>query len=140
MRRGEIEGRGASWLSAQIALGSEIQEGKIRAIVFASRTRDPSAPDVPTMSEVMPDEKGRRVADFLAAESDFGRSVFISGAVPDDRAKALRAAFEAAMKDSEFLAMAKKLKLDIEPTSGDFLAQLTNEVIGAPQEVIELAK
>ena len=140
MRRGEIEGRGASWLSAQLALATEIQEKKVRAIVFASRTRDPSAPDVPTMSEAMPDEKGRRVANFLAAESDFGRSVFISGSVPEDRAKALRTAFEATMKDPEFLAMAAKLKLDIEPTSGDSLAALTLDVVNAPAEIIELAR
>ncbi len=140
MRRGEIEGRGASWLSAQLALATEIQEKKVRAIVMASRTRDPSVPDVPTLSEVMPDEKGRKVADFLAAESDYGRSVFISASVPEDRAKALRAAFEATMKDKEFLEMAAKLKLDIEPTSGDFLAALTNDVVGAPQDIIDLAK
>lgn len=140
MRRGEIEGRGASWLSAQIALGNEIREKQVRAIVFASRTRDPSAPDVPTMSEVMPDEKGRKVADFLAAESDFGRSVFVSSSVPEDRARGLRAAFEATMKDPDFLATAQKLKLDIEPTSGDALAALTLEVVNAPADIIELAK
>ena len=140
MRRGEIEGRGASWLSAQIGLGTEIQEKKVKAIVMAGRTRDPSAPDVPTMREVMLDDNGRRVADFLAAESDFGRSVFIMNSVPDDRAKALRAAFEATMKDKDFLEMAAKLKLDIEPASGDFLAALTNDVIGAPADIIELAK
>lgn len=140
MRRGEIEGRGASWLSAQIALANEIRDKQVRAIVFASRTRDPSAPDVPTMSEIMPDEKGRRVADFLAAESDFGRSVFVNGGVPEDRAKALRAAFEATMKDQDFLATARKMKLDIEPTGADALAALTLEVINAPAEIIELAK
>ncbi len=140
MRRGEIEGRGASWISAQIALSNEIRDKQVKAIVFASRTRDPSAPDVPTMSEVMPDEKGRRVADFMAAESDFGRSVFIQKAVTEDRARALRAAFEAAMKDNDFLAAAKKLRLDIEPTSGDTLAALTLDIVNASPEIIELAK
>jgi len=140
MRRGEIEGRGASWISAQLALSNEIRDKQVKAIVFASRTRDPSAPDVPTMSEVMPDEKGRKVADFLAGESDFGRSVFIQKAVPEDRAKALRAAFEATMKDKDFLAAAQKLRLDIEPTSGDTLAALTLDIVNAPPEIIELAK
>lgn len=92
------------------------------------------------MSEVMPDEKGRKVADFLAAESDYGRSVFINGAVPEDRAKALRAAFEATMKDKDFLATAQKMKLDIEPTDGDMLAKLTLDVVNAPAEIVELAK
>lgn len=140
MRRGEIEGRGASWVSAQTGLANEVAEKKVRPIVFASRTRDPSVPDVPTMTEVMPDENGRKAANFLAAESDFGRSVFLPPKVPADRAAALRKAFEAAMKDAGLLAMAKKLRIAIEPMSADTLAALTREVISTPRDIVELAK
>jgi len=140
MRRGEIEGRGASWVSAQTGLAAEIAEKKVRAIVFASSTREPTAPDVPTLGEVMPDENGKRVAAFLASESDFGRSVFLAPRTPADRAAALRKAFEDAMKDEGLLAMAKKMRISIEPMSGDRLAAITREVIATPKEVLELTK
>lgn len=140
MRRGEIEGRGASWVSAQTGLANEIAEKKVRAIVFASRTREPTAPDVPTLAEVMPNEDGKRVANFLAAESDFGRSVFLPPRTPADRAATLRKAFEAAMKDNGLLAMAAKMKISIEPISGDALAAITREVVATPKEILELAK
>ncbi len=140
MQRGEVEGRGASWLSVQLSMPQEIADKKIIPIVFASITRDPSAPDVPTLAEVMTDPLHRRVAEFLSAESDFGRSVFLPPGVPAERAQALRKAFELTMKDPGFLADAAKLKLYIEPISGDELARITRLIVDAPKDVVELAK
>ena len=140
MQRGEVEGRGASWLSVQLSMPQEIVDKKIIPIVFASITRDPSAPDVPTLAEVMTNPLHRRVAEFLSAESDFGRSVFLPPGVPTERAQALRKAFELTMKDEGFLADAKKLRLYIEPISGDELARITKLIVDAPKDVIDLAK
>lgn len=140
MQRGEIEGRGASWLSVQLAMPNEIREGKIKPIVFASITRDPSAPNVPTLAEVMTDPLHKQAAEFLSAESDFGRSVFLPPGVPADRARMLRAAFEATMTDVGFLADAKRYNIDIELISGDLLAKLTRQIVEAPKEVLDLVK
>ncbi|MDB5571477.1 MAG: Tripartite-type tricarboxylate transporter, receptor component TctC [Hyphomicrobiales bacterium] len=140
MQRGEIEGRGASWVSVQLAMSKEIAEGKIKPIVFASITREPSAPDVPTLAEVMTDPLHKQVAEFLSAESDFGRSVFLPPGVPEARVAMMRKAFEATMKDEAFLADAKRLQLVIEPMSHQEMARITDKVLSAPKEVVELAK
>src|SRR5262249_49918055 len=68
MERGEIEGRGASWLSVQLAAPQWIAEKKIKAIVFASMTREPTAPDTPTLVELVTDPLQRQAAEFLSAE------------------------------------------------------------------------
>ncbi len=140
MQRGEIEGRGASWVSVQLAMPDAIADGRIKPIVFASITREPSAPDVPTLAEIMKDPVHRQVAEFLSAESDFGRSVFLPPGVPADRVAMMRAAFEKTMKDEAFLADAKRLNLTIEPMSHQKLAEITAKVVSAPKEVVELAK
>lgn len=140
MERGEIEGRGASWVSVQLAMPEAIAQGRIKPIVFASITREPSAPDVPTLAELMTDPVQKQVAEFLSAESDFGRSVFLPPGVPDDRVAMLRAAFESTMKDPAFLADAKRLTLTIEPMSHQELARITLKVVNAPQAVVDLAK
>jgi len=140
MERGEIEGRGASWVSVQLTMPDAIAQGKIKPIVFASITREPTAPDVPTLSEIMTDPLHRQVAEFLSAESDFGRSVFLPPGVPADRVAALRAAFEATMKDPAFLADAKRLSLVIEPISHQELARITGKVVNASKEVLDLAR
>jgi tripartite-type tricarboxylate transporter receptor subunit TctC len=140
LRRGEIEGYGGSWVAVVTQLGPELKAGKVKALAFASRTREPTNPKVPTLVEVMPDDKSKKVANFLAAESDYGRSLFLSPGVPAARAAALRKAFEDTMKDPAFLAMAKKLRIPVEPTTGDSLAALTAELIATPKEIVDLAK
>jgi tripartite-type tricarboxylate transporter receptor subunit TctC len=140
MQRGEIEGRGASWVSVQLAIPDAIAQGLIRPIVFASITREPSAPDVPTLPEIMSDPLHKKVAEFISAESDFGRSVFLPPGVPSERVDALRKAFEATMKDPAFLDYAKKLSLVIEPMSHAELERLTEKVVNAPKEVLDFAK
>ncbi len=140
MQRGEIQGRGASWLSVQLALPQEIKDGKIKPIVFASITREPSQPNVPTLAELMTDPMHKRAAEFLSAESDYGRSVLLPPGVPADRAKMMRAAFEATMKDKDFLAEAAKLRIVIEPISGDVLAQITKQIVETPADVLNLVR
>ncbi|MDB5651916.1 MAG: Tripartite-type tricarboxylate transporter, receptor component TctC [Hyphomicrobiales bacterium] len=140
MERGEIEGRGASWVSVQLAMPEAIADGRIKPIVFASITRDPSALNVPTLAELMTDPVQKQVAEFLSAESDFGRSVFLPPGVPADRVAMLRAAFESTMKDPAFLADAKRLSLTIEPMPYQELERITLKVVNASPDVIELAK
>ena len=140
IERGEIEGRGASWLSVELAKPDWIRERKIKVIAFASMTRDPTAPAVPTLAELVKDPNQRKAVEFISSESDFGRSVFLPPGVPADRVAALRKAFEATMKDADFLAEAKKQRLPIEPTSADVLATLTSQVLATPKEIVALAQ
>ena len=52
----------------------------------------------------------------------------------------LREAFNRTMKDSDFLAEAKRAGWEIRPTSGEDLQVLAKEVIDQPPEVIEWLK
>jgi tripartite-type tricarboxylate transporter receptor subunit TctC len=56
--------------------------------------------------------------------------------VPADRVNAIRRAFDATMKDSEFLAEADKLKLEIDPMSGQELARTLEEIGKTPDDVV----
>ncbi len=44
--------------------------------------------------------------------------------VPADRVSAMRRAFDATMKDPGFLAEAEKLKIEVDPLSGEEVAKL----------------
>jgi len=48
--------------------------------------------------------------------------------VPADRVEALRRAFDATMKDPQFLADAQRLQLDIDPLTGEQVAALVEQV------------
>ena len=60
--------------------------------------------------------------------------------LPADRLAALRTAFNATMKDSDFLADAKKMGLEVSPITGEQLSQLLDKLYKTPAPVIERAR
>jgi tripartite-type tricarboxylate transporter receptor subunit TctC len=68
-----------------------------------------------------------------------GRPILSPPGVPAERAAILRAAFTATMKDPEFLADAKKLKLEISPSSGEEVARMVTRFFSYPPAVVAKA-
>jgi tripartite-type tricarboxylate transporter receptor subunit TctC len=59
--------------------------------------------------------------------------------VPADRRAALRAAFDATMKDPEFLAEAAKTDMEITPLSGATIDAFIADVYKTPKDVVAKA-
>ena len=59
--------------------------------------------------------------------------------IPADRKAALVAAFDATMKDPEYLEDAKKLELDVNPVSGKAIEDLLGEIYATPKDVLKKA-
>ena len=59
--------------------------------------------------------------------------------IPAERLAALRAAFEATMKDPAFLADAKKQDLEVLPVFGAEADTLVRDVYSTPPEIVKLA-
>ena len=57
--------------------------------------------------------------------------------LPPERLKMLRDAFNATMKDPEFVADVKRNKFDLDPEDGDHLAALIAKIYATPKSVIE---
>jgi hypothetical protein len=60
--------------------------------------------------------------------------------VPAEQVTTLRAAFDAIMKDKQFLEDAEKTGIDINPLSGAKVQELVQQIYAAPRIVIERAK
>ena len=120
------------------------QTGSARVLVQTGRKRDAKLPDVPTVYQLMDEfktpEAGRRLATVLLSPGEFGWPMVAPPGVPADRAKVLRAAFNKAMADPEFVAEAKKRQLDLDPSTGEALETLAKEVMAQPVAVIERMK
>ena len=140
MQRGEIEVRGGSWVSVELAVPEFITEKKLKPIVFASLDRDPGNKDVPTLAELVSDPQAKQAAEFISAEAAFGRAFFLPPGVPADRVATLRKAFEAMIKDPVMLADAAKKRLPIDPTTAEELTKVTAKVVATPKDVAALAK
>jgi len=59
--------------------------------------------------------------------------------VPPDRLKVLRDAFDATMKDPDFLAEAKMLQIEVRPVSGADVESLIKDIYASPPNVVKLA-
>jgi tripartite-type tricarboxylate transporter receptor subunit TctC len=66
--------------------------------------------------------------------------MFAPPGVPAERLAELRTAFEAMLKDPQFLADAKKQNMDVDLVPGTELQRLTSELYATPPEVIETVK
>ena len=66
-----------------------------------------------------------------------GRPFAAPPGVPADRAQALRRAFDATLKDPAFLAEAEKLKLEVNPVTGEEVDKLIAELYATPKDVVE---
>ena len=75
----------------------------------------------------------------LAAQA-FGRPFAAPPGIPPDRKAALRAAFDATMKDKEFISETTKVNLEVSPIPGAEIDRLLAAIYALPPELIEKAK
>ncbi len=120
------------------------KKGFDRHLVQSGRKRDPQAPETPTVYELMDQyktsETNRRVARVLLDGAEFGRFMLVTPGTPADRVKMLRAAYAQSIKDPDLLAEAKKSRMDVDPSTGEELQALLNDILNQPREVIERVK
>jgi tripartite-type tricarboxylate transporter receptor subunit TctC len=146
VEKGEVICRG---MSIDPYFGREpfISWGKknfVRLLLQTRSKRDTRAPDIPTIYELMDQYKtpdiNRRVVRVILAGAEFGSPIFAAPGTSAERVKILREAHAKSMKDPELIAEANKGKMDMDPSTGEELQELTKEVMAQPREVVEQAK
>ena len=103
-----------------------------KVILQMGMSRDAEFPDIPTAIEIMPTPEGKQLFEIAFAEQVMGRPFVLPPGVPADRVQALRAAFDAAVKDRALLEDAKAQNMEIDPVTGAAINALLDRVYGAP--------
>ncbi|HYY24294.1 MAG TPA: tripartite tricarboxylate transporter substrate-binding protein [Candidatus Udaeobacter sp.] len=120
------------------------KNGFVRFLVQTGENRNRRLPDIPTIWELMDQEKApetkRRLARVVLGPGAFGRPIVATPGISPDRVKLLRDAYTKMLKDPEFLAEANKRQWEINPVSGEKLEALAKEVIHQPPDIIERMK
>lgn len=141
LERGEIQGRGSnSWASWKSTRPQWLADKKLIILVQIGLQRAPDLADVPTMIELATSDLDRAVARFISSDTAISRAVVTTEGTPPERVEALRRAFDATMKDPEFLAEAAKTQMDISPLSGEASQKIADSIANTPPEVIARAK
>ena len=113
-----------------------LAKGDAKVIMLMGMKRDPVFPGVPTAIEVEPTPAGKQLFEIAFAEQVMGRPFVLPPKMPADRVAALRAAFDATMKDPEFLADAKAQKAHIDPIGGVAINALLERIYSMPPDVV----
>jgi tripartite-type tricarboxylate transporter receptor subunit TctC len=142
IERREVDGRcGWSWDSIKSTRPDWLRDKKINLLAVFSLQRAADIPaEVPLIGELATSEEQRQILRVHLSGQALGRPFFTSPGVPEDRKAALRAAFDATMKDPDFIADIIKVKLEVIPASGAEIDRLLAEVYATPKDVIEKAK
>ena len=141
MERGEVDGRGSnSWASWKSTKPEWLKDRKINILVQVGLKRHRDLPDVPLLLELAKNEADRKLLEFFSADTDLSRSLVTTPGVPPERVEALRRAFDAMMKDPEFLAEAAKAGMDISPATGEESQKIADAIVNTPADVVARAK
>ncbi len=136
MERGEVHGTLANWSTLKAISFNWVTEKKVKLLAQWALKKHPEVADVPLVLDFAGSDADRDALRLVLARLEYGRPFFMPPNVPPERVAAVRRAFDAAMKDPALLAEADKLKIDIEPLTGEEVASLVEQVARTPAETV----
>jgi tripartite-type tricarboxylate transporter receptor subunit TctC len=136
MESGEVHGTIANWSTLRAINNNWIEEKKVRILAQWALVKNPEIKDVPLFLDIAKTDAERAALRLMLARLEYGRPFFLPPNVPVPRVQALRRAFDATMKDPDYLAEAGKLRVDIDPLSGEQVAELVRQVTATPADVV----
>lgn len=137
MDQGELDGIcGWGYESLKATGWDRIQAGdyKVVAQVWDEPLKDiESAPQALQLAKT--DEARQIIRLGILTTSKILRPFLLAPEVPDERAAAIRQAFDQAWKDPDFLAEAAKAKIEVSPMSGEEAEKLIRELFAMPEGI-----
>jgi tripartite-type tricarboxylate transporter receptor subunit TctC len=141
MQRGETGGTCPLARALIRALAAEdFKSGRLKLVIQMGPKRTSELGDIPSVFDYAKTDEVRQVLEFHFNQRLLGRPLVGPPGVPKARLDALRKAFQATMKDPEFLADAERTNLDVDPATGEQAEQLLAQISNYPKAVIEKAK
>lgn len=141
--RGEIQGQcGAAWASVSAAHPDWFETKSVKVLVQEASVGDPELDRqrVPKTVDFARTEEQRQILDLIYSQEQFGRPYIMAPEVPADRVDAMRKAFMDTFADPEFLADARRARLEVGPSTGVEVQALVRKVYATPAEIVEKAR
>ncbi|HEX2226338.1 MAG TPA: tripartite tricarboxylate transporter substrate-binding protein [Candidatus Binatia bacterium] len=115
---GEVAGGCWGWDSVSVTWRKALDTGDAKVVLQANRKTHPELTQVPQAIKFAKTEEGRKMIEVaIHGDSNIVRTYTLPPGTPKDRVQILRSAFDATLKDPEFLADANKSKLNVDPVT-----------------------
>ena len=135
--RGEVHGISTAHSTLMANRADWVRDKKVNILVQFGGTRMHDLPNVPTAIEIAPDAEAQQLFEFIASKFVLARPYALPPDTPLERVKALRAAFDATMKDPAFIRDAEKVSLLINPVSGEEMHRLIERIEQTPDAIVD---
>jgi tripartite-type tricarboxylate transporter receptor subunit TctC len=107
----------------------------IRPLIQVGMAKDPGLPNVALLKDLGTTPEETEILTYVSKAVSVGRPIAVAQGVPADRVKALRAAYEATLKDPAFIKEAAKQRADIDSMTGEELQQLVTELVDVKESL-----
>jgi tripartite-type tricarboxylate transporter receptor subunit TctC len=140
MERGEVDGLcGISWSTIKSRHPEWLTGHTVNIIVQEALQKEPEIASVPLASDLVKTPEQSQIIKLLLVSQAMARPFAAPPDIPAERKVALIGAFDATMKDDDFLAEAKKLSFDVRPVDAATIDKMLAEVYQTPKDVIARA-
>lgn len=140
LERGEISATTVAWDGLVGNRGDWLKSGKVNVLVRIGARKFPGYENVPSLIDFGPTPEDKAVLNITLLPSEMGQAIATPPGIPAARLAALRAAFDATMKDPAFLAEAKKRKMVLSPMNADDLKAMILAGLKQPEPVLKRAR
>jgi tripartite-type tricarboxylate transporter receptor subunit TctC len=138
---GEIAGGCWLWESIKSTWRKGLEAGEVNVVVQLTPRALPDLPGVPLALDLAKTDEGRDLIRVgIIVPTTIARLYALPPATPAERAKTLRAAFLATLRDPEFQAEAQQAKFDVDPIPADELERLVADLFKVPPAVVAKLK
>jgi tripartite-type tricarboxylate transporter receptor subunit TctC len=138
--RGELDGVcGVSWSSFAATTPEWIPQKKVYVLAQLNLEPHPDLSGIPVVLDLAKTPEDRAAMRVVFARQAIGRPFVAPPGVAADRVAALRAAFDATMKDKAFLDEAAKARVEINPSTGAEMEKLLKQVYATPEPIVKRA-
>ncbi len=134
---GEVDGACWSYDAIKATWSRGLEAGDVVIVVQALAKPHPELPKVPLAINFAKTEVAKQLIQAGIHDSAaIARPFVLPPATPKDRVALLRKAFSATLKDPEFVADAKKSKLDLDPLTGEELEKIVAGLFKLPPATV----
>jgi tripartite-type tricarboxylate transporter receptor subunit TctC len=141
VEKGEVHGEaGKDWTTLKSSRPHWISEHKVNILVQMGMKPHPDLKQVPMAIDLAGSPDDRRIMEVVFAKYGMARPFMAPPGLPPERLATLRRAFDATMRDPEFLAEAERLGMEVSPVRGQDVEALVARIMETPPELAKRAR
>jgi tripartite-type tricarboxylate transporter receptor subunit TctC len=140
VERGEVDGVcGLSYSTLKASNPDWIRNNRINVLLQTGSKPQQGLAKVPLVNDLVTDPENKQIIALLGFPEEIGRPFVMPPDTPAEMATQVRRAFDAVMKDRDFLADAEKAMLEVDPVTGEEMEQILKRAYASPKALVQKA-